>query len=84
MDGVVFEILSEVKNEPSEFGLKPKCSIKVTNGIESYARKWTLNQQNVNFCVDKFGKDSMNWIGKKLQAYTEVIKGNVSIRVREA
>ena len=55
IDGVLFEILSEVKNEASEFGTKPRASVAVVIGGVKSAKKWTLNQQNVNFLIDTFG-----------------------------
>jgi len=45
-------------------------------------RKWTLNQQNINYFVDTFGGDSNSWIGKIVGVFTENIKGNQAIRVR--
>ena len=82
--GITFEFLDEVKNEPSDFGIKPKGSVKISKGDEVYNRKLTLNQQNVNFCINAFGKDSANWIGKKVSIFTETIKGNESIRFQGA
>jgi hypothetical protein len=58
--------------------------VEVTNGIEVYEKRLTLNQQNVNFCVNTYGKDSAQWVNKKFGIYTEQIKGNESIRFREA
>jgi len=82
IDGVLFEILSEVKNETSEFGTKPRCNVAVVIGGVKSTKKWTLNQQNVNFLLETFGKESMNWIGKTVGVYTEEIKGNTAIRIR--
>lgn len=82
IEGVVFKITSEVKDEPSNFGVKPKCSVDVTKQGVTTSRKWTLNQQNVNYFIDNFGDDSVNWIGKTVGVYTENIKGNTAIRVR--
>ena len=82
VDGVTFKVTSEVKDEPSQFGVKPKCTVEVTmKGVVS-TRHWTLNQQNINYFVDTFGGDSNAWIGKIVGVYTENIKGNQAIRVR--
>lgn len=82
IDGVVLKITSEVKDEPSGFGIKPKCTVEATiRGVTS-TKKWTLNQQNINFLVGQFGGDSMAWLGKSVGVYTENIKGNTSIRIR--
>jgi archaellum component FlaG (FlaF/FlaG flagellin family) len=83
LTGVVFEILDEVKDAPSDFGTKPKCQVNVITNAATTKKMWTLNQQNVNFFVEKIGKNSTEWVGKKVEVFTEVIKGNVSIRVKE-
>ncbi len=80
VSGITLEFIDEVKQVSTDFGVKPKGTVKVTKGDEVYTKKLTLNQQNVNFCHDAFGKDSTNWIGKKIGIFTETIKGNESIR----
>ena len=82
IDGVLFEILSEVKNEPSEFGVKPRCNVAVIINGEKTSKKWTLNQQNVNFLHDTLGEESLSWIGKTVGVFTEEVKGNTAIRIR--
>ena len=84
VDGITFEFLNEIKNEPTDFGVKARGNVKVTNGIETYERKLTLNQQNINFLINAFGKDSASWVGKKVGIFTETIKGNESIRFQGA
>jgi len=34
--------------------------------------------------IKTYGKNSESWIGKKVGVYTETIKGNEAIRIREA
>lgn len=82
IDGVTFKILTEVKEESSNFGMKPKCSVEVLKQGITTERKWTLNQQNINFLIDTFGEESNLWIGKTVGVYIENIKGNNAIRVR--
>lgn len=82
VEGVRFEIITEVKEESSNFGIKPKCSVKVLkNGVTS-EHKWTLNQQNINYLIDNFGDESTAWVGKSVGVYVENIKGNNAIRVK--
>jgi|UniRef100_A0AAT9J9S3 hypothetical protein len=82
VEGVRFEILTEVKEESSNFGMKPKCSVKVLkNGVTS-EQKWTLNLQNINFLIDSFGDESNTWIGKSVGVFVENIKGNNAIRIK--
>jgi len=82
VEGVRFEIITEVKEESSNFGIKPKCSVKVLkNGVTS-EHKWTLNQQNINYLIDNFGDESTAWVGKSVGVFVENIKGNNAIRVR--
>lgn len=82
IDGVTFKILTEVKEEASNFGMKPKCSVEVLKQGMTAERKWTLNQQNINFLIDTFGEESNLWIGKTVGVYIENIKGNNAIRIR--
>ena len=74
IDGVTFKILTEVKEESSNFGMKPKCSVEVLKQGITTDRKWTLNQQNVNFLIDTFGDESTTWIGKTVGVFIENIK----------
>ena len=82
IDGVTFKILTEVKEESSNFGMKPKCSVEVLKQGMTAERKWTLNQQNINFLIDTFGEESNSWIGKTVGVFIENIKGNNAIRVK--
>jgi hypothetical protein len=82
IDGVTFKILTEVKEESSNFGMKPKCSVEVLKQGITSERKWTLNQQNINFLIDTFGEESNLWIGKTVGVFIENIKGNNAIRIR--
>ena len=82
IDGVTLKILTEVKEESSNFGMKPKCSVEVLKQGITAERKWTLNQQNVNFLIDTFGDESTTWIGKTVGVFIENIKGNNAIRVK--
>lgn len=84
IDGITFEILSEVKDESTDFGVKPRCRVKVTKGDETHEKKWTLNLQNINYLINAYGKDSNNWIGKKVGIFTEQVKGNTAIRIQGA
>ena len=82
IEGVRFEILTEAREESTNFGIKPKCSVKVLkNGVTS-EQKWNLNLQNINFLIDNFGGESTAWIGKSVGVYVENIKGNNAIRIK--
>ena len=82
MEDVRLKILTEVKEESSNFGMKPKCSVEVTKQGVTSERKWTLNQQNVNYLIDNFGGESTSWVGKSVGVFIENIKGNNAIRVK--
>ena len=82
IEDVRLKILTEVKEESSNFGMKPKCSVEVTKQGVTSERKWTLNQQNVNYLIDNFGGESTSWIGKSVGVFIENIKGNNAIRVK--
>jgi hypothetical protein len=82
IEDVRLKIITEVKEESSNFGMKPKCSVEVTKQGVTSERKWTLNQQNVNYLIDNFGGESTSWIGKSVGVFIENIKGNNAIRVK--
>jgi uridylate kinase len=82
IDGVLIEIITEVKNETGEYGTKPTCKIAVVIGGEKTAKTWSLNNQNMNFLIETFGKDSLSWIGKTVGAFTEEVMGKTAIRIR--
>ena len=82
IEDVRLKIITEVKEESSNFGMKPKCSVEVLKQGITAERKWTLNQQNVNFLIDTFGDESTTWIGKTVGVFIENIKGNNAIRVK--
>ncbi len=82
IEGATFKILTEVKEESTNFGMKPRCSVEVLKQGMTATRKWTLNQQNVNFLIDTHGEESATWIGKTVGIFVENIKGNNAIRVK--
>ena len=82
IEDVRFKILTEVKEESSNFGMKPKCSVEVTKQGVTTTQKWTLNQQNTNYLIDSFGGESTAWIGKTVGVFIENIKGNNAIRIK--
>jgi len=79
---VTFKILTEVKEETTNFGMKPKCSVEVLKQGITTTKMWTLNLQNVNFLVDTHGEESATWVGKTVGVFVENIKGNNAIRVK--
>jgi hypothetical protein len=82
IEDVRLKILTEVKEESSNFGMKPKCSVEVIKQGVTTIQKWTLNQQNSNYLIDSFGGESTAWIGKTVGVYVENIKGNNAIRIK--
>ena len=82
IDDVRFEILTEVKLESSNFGMKPRGSVNVSKKGVTTKHTWTLNQQNTNFLIDSFGDESASWIGKSVGVFVENIKGNNAIRIK--
>lgn len=82
IDDVRFEILTEVKLESSNFGMKPRGSVNVSKKGVTTKHTWTLNQQNTNFLIDSFGDESTTWVGKSVGVFVENIKGNNAIRIK--
>ena len=76
--------MDEAKIVPTDFGPKTRAKVTMTNGIETSEKSINFNQQNINFCVNAFGKDSKDWIGKKVGLFTETVKGNEAIRFQGA
>lgn len=84
-NNVVFVILTEIKMEESNYGMRPKGTVSVKIGdAEPFEKLWTLNQQNQSFLVEKFGKESNDWKNKKLSVFTKTTSnGNESIQIKE-
>lgn len=82
--GLTIEILNEITNQQTAFGLKPKGSVKLIeqNGA-TQEKEMQFNQTFINYLVGKFGADSKNWIGTKTPIKVETIKGNLAIVPKE-
>ena|SRR3990167_10798 len=72
-DGDLVEIANEGKEVEGQFGTQDVFLIKLDNGKEGNI---SINQTSINGFVDAFGKEAVNWIGKKVKVVK--IKQNVS------
>ena len=70
-DGIkVVTIKSEPQEVETEYeGVK---SMKIeaickTEGLDPSEVKWQMNNTTRNFLIDKYGKDTKNWVGKKIE-----------------
>lgn len=72
-DGDLVEIGNEGKQIEGQFGPQDIFLVKLENGEEGNV---SFNQTSINGIIDAFGKDSLNWIGKKVKA--SKIKQNVA------
>jgi len=84
-NNVVFVILTEVKNEETNYGIRPKGTVSVKIGdAEAFEKFWTLNQQNQKFLVEKYGEESNDWKGHKLSVFSITTSNkNESIHIKE-
>ena len=79
VDGVKIEILTEIEDAKTEWGLKPQGKVKVTASGETHEKTMGFNQPMINYLVKNFGKSSKEWIGKTVNITTKFIKGNDAI-----
>lgn len=58
----------KIQTEPIEvtgvFGEKLECKISFEGQTEKSPHKWTMNKKSRNILIDKFGNDTMKWVGK--------------------
>jgi len=64
-DGDIVEVANEGKESEGKFGLQNLFLMKT----ETKEGNVAFNQTSVNNMIDAFGKDSLNWIGKKVKVW---------------
>lgn len=72
-DGDLLEIANEGKEVEGQFGMQDLFLVKTAEGKEGNV---SFNQTTINGLVDAFGKEAVNWIGKKVKAIK--VKQNVA------
>ena len=65
-DGDIVEIASEGKQIEGQFGTQDIFLIKLSDDKEGNIG---FNQTTMNNLIDGYGKDSLNWIGKKVKVW---------------
>ena len=71
-DGDLLEIANEGNEVEGQYGIQNLFLVKI-GGKEGNV---SFNQTSINGMIDAFGKDSLQWIGKKVKAHK--IKQNVA------
>ena len=63
-EDVRFKILTEPRLLDGEYGKKVECeiSVKIGNKPQDDRFKWTINDRNRNFLVNKYGEESKEWV----------------------
>ena len=69
----LLEIANEGKEVEGQFGMQDLFLVKLADGKEGNVG---FNQTTINGLVDAYGKDAVNWIGKKVKAVK--VKQNVA------
>lgn len=72
-DGDLVEIASEGVEVEGKYGTQDVFLLKLKEGKEGNV---SINQTSINGFIDAFGKEAVNWIGKKVKVVK--IKQNVS------
>lgn len=72
-DGDIVEVANEGKQIEGNYGTQDVFLVKLKDGREGNIN---FNQTSINGLIDAYGKDSINWIGKKIKATK--IKTNVA------
>lgn len=72
-DGDLIELANEGQEVQGEFGTQNVFLVKTKDGKEGNV---SINQTSINGFIDGFGKEAVNWVGKKIKVVK--IKQNVS------
>jgi len=72
-DGELLEVANEGKEVIGEFGPQNVFLVKLPTGQEGNVK---FNQTTLNGLIDAYGKNSLDWVGKKVKALK--IKQNVA------
>jgi hypothetical protein len=72
-DGDILTIANEGKQIEGQFGVQDMFLVKTKDGKEGNV---SFNQTSLNGCIDAYGPDAVNWIGKEVKAHS--IKQNVA------
>lgn len=70
------EIASEGKQVEGQFGIQDIFLVKLASGKEGNVN---FNQTTINNLIDGYGKNSINWIGKKVKVWAILsnVQGNM-------
>jgi len=79
IEGISLEILDEVKDVSTDYGLKAQCTVKVSGHGEKHEKKFNVNTPTKNYLINKHGKESKKWIGATFPITTKTILGNLAI-----
>jgi len=71
-----FVILTEPQIEDTEYGPKLKCKIEYQNKGKEDPDLWQLNNTSRNALIKKYGKETKDWIGKKIPIETSLGSNN--------
>lgn len=77
-DKDLITITNEGVQVPGQFGVQNVFMVKLTNGKE---KNLAFNQTSLNNCIDAFGADAKNWIGKQVKVW--IIKMSVQGKIRD-
>ena len=78
---VVFKIVTEPLEVDGKFGKKVEAMILAVADNEKVRAKWSIGNKNRDTLIDKYGKDTADWIGKEVPVKVEIINGKESIMV---
>jgi len=72
MDITELVIVTEPIPEEGQFGVKLTCKVNAKNGDYN----WSMNDTSKNALIEKFGKETKSWIGKKIPIETALSSNN--------
>jgi len=79
IDGISLEILDEVKDIATDYGVKAQCRVRVSGHGEKHEKKFNVNTPTKNYLINKLGKESKKWIGATFPITTKTILSNLTI-----
>lgn len=72
MDITELVIVTEPIPEEGQFGVKLTCRVSAKNGDYN----WSMNDTSKNALIEKFGKETKAWVGKKIPIETALSSNN--------
>jgi len=79
----VLKIITEPRDVDGDFGKKLECKVTYDGIREGSPNQWSMNKKSRNALIDKFGNDTLKWVGKLIPIETATTEKGRAIYVDE-